>query len=67
MARALTNRVIGPDQAGRLLHGEQDTPWHFRHANFSLDQLVDALKEKGMKVIKQRVHQFRALCVAQRP
>lgn len=67
VAKSLQNRLITVEQANQLLHGEQDKAWKFRQANYTLAQLADTLRGKGLLVQKKRITDFRAVVVARRP
>lgn len=67
VTKSLQNRLITIEQANVFLHGEQDKPWRFRQANYTLAQLADILHDKGLRVQQKRINDFRAIVVAQRP
>ena len=67
VCRSLQNRLISVEEASMLLHGDQSKNWRYRQANYTLLQLVETLRAKGMKVLQKRVYQFKAFVVAERP
>jgi hypothetical protein len=67
VAKSLQNRLITVEEASTLLHGEQGKNWQFRQANYTLAQIADTLRGKGLKVQQKRINEFRAIVVAQRP
>lgn len=58
---------LGLDEANLLLHGEQDGPMRFRMCSLTLDHLSAVLENKGLKVLKRRIVDRRAVVTCQRP
>lgn len=67
VTKSLQNRLITIETANILLHGEQDRPWKFRQANYTLNQIAGTLAGKGLRVQQKRINEFKAIVVAQRP
>ncbi len=67
VTKMFQNRSLMMGQLNALLHGEQTESWKFRQGSYHLGQLANILTSKGLVVLQKRIHQFRAIIVAQRP
>ncbi len=50
----------------KMIYGNQTANWDFRKASYPLRELVAELKERGLKIIKQRIDNYKAVVVAER-
>ena len=55
------------EDANQLLYGEQDKKWNYRKCCLTVNQVSDALKAKGFRILKKRIAQNEFLIEAQRP
>jgi len=63
VSRSYLSHILTIDKVNLLIHGEG----HRRNCSLTLEQLVDVLKNKGLKILIRRVENFRAVVVAERP
>lgn len=67
VAKAFAARMIGLDQANRLLHGQQGEAWQYKQSAHTVGSLASAMASLGLRVEKKRVNEMRAIVVARRP
>lgn len=67
VTKSLHNRLISVAEANVLLYGEQQKQWQFRQSSYTAGVLAAELTARGLRVLKKRVSDFRAIVVAQRP
>lgn len=67
VARGVLNRQLTMETLNGLLYGEQKRPWEFRKAAYTMEQLVEVFRGKGLKILQKRLVNFRAYVTAQRP
>ena len=53
-------------EANILLHGEQTKPYMMRKCNFTAIGLAEYLEEKGIQVIKKRIHNYKMIVEGKR-
>lgn len=66
VARGLLDGRLTLDDAQELLHGRQTAEWDYRKSVFTLSHLVEVLTNLGLKVLKKRVENYRAIVTAER-
>lgn len=67
VSRALANGELSLPEGGLLLYGEQNQSHQLNKSEWSLTSLAEMIKSYGLKIIKQRVQNYRAVVVARRP
>lgn len=63
LSKAFALRQLTVDEANGWLHGEKGE----RRATYTLQDLVDVLEQRGLRIIKKRSQGRRYIVVAQRP
>lgn len=66
VARGLLNGAITLDQANQLLYGTYEDN-DIKCCALSMDQLCEVLVNKGLKILRKRIENYKLLVVAQRP
>lgn len=67
VSRAFVAGMIELEEVNTLMHGEQEEKWQIRKSSFTLNQLSEVLSNRGYKILKKRIQNFRAYVTAQRP
>jgi hypothetical protein len=67
VAKSVATGAQSLEDINLLLYGEQDEAWRYRKCCLTVNQVADALKAKGFKIQKKRVHKNQFIVEAQRP
>ena len=67
VAKAAATDAHTVEEVNLFLYGEQDKPWRYRKCSLTVNNVADALKAKGFKILKKRVHRNEFVVEAQRP
>lgn len=56
------------DKFNEIMYGPQksESKWDFKRSGFTLNQLVEVLKNKGLKILNKRIVNYMALVTAER-
>lgn len=66
VAHALISRKLGLVEANVLLYGWQQAPWDYRKSTFTIQHVIQFFREKGMKLERKHIHQYKYVITARR-
>lgn len=67
LMRAIEMGEINTAEINIIMYGNQESTWQFKIGMYTLPDIVDSLRQLGLKIIKQRLSQFRFEIEAERP
>lgn len=66
VAHAILHHQINLTEANILLYGAQRAPWDYRKATLTIQHVIQALKEQGMKLERKQIVQYHYFVTAKR-
>ncbi len=67
VSKAVCNADISIEDTNLFLHGLQRSPIDFKRSNYTVSQIAEVLKNKGLKVVSKKVENLQCIVKAIRP
>lgn len=66
ISKGISQRYIDLEAANNLLYGAQDTDWKFKKCALSSFDIIEYLKEHKLRILKNRINNYKFTIEAQR-